>query len=132
MNSIVNEQTKPLIVLIDDEPSVLLALKLLLGALGFQVREFSKPREAVSYLEEGGACDYILSDLRMPELDGIGVLQETRKTRPELPFILISGHATAEDIKRAHSLGASGFIGKPFTPDQLNAAIASAREGVAL
>ncbi len=132
MNSIANEQTKPLIVLIDDEPSVLLALKLLLGALGFQVKEFSKPREAVTYLQGGGEADYILSDLRMPELDGIGVLQETRKSRPELPFILISGHATAEDIQRARSLGAAGFIGKPFTPDQLNAAIASVRDGAGL
>ena len=129
MNSIGNEQTKPLIVLIDDEPSVLLALKLLLGALGYQVKDFSKPKEAILYLQDGGACDFILSDLRMPEIDGIGVLQETKKSRPELPFILISGHATAEDIKKAQGFGAAGFIGKPFTPDQLSAAIASVKEG---
>ena len=132
MNSIGNGDTKQLIVLIDDEPSVLLALKLLLGALGFQVREFSKPREAVDYLAEGGACDFIMSDLRMPGLDGMDVLEETRRSRPELPFILISGHATSEEISKARSLGASGFIGKPFTPDQLKEAIASVQEGAAI
>ncbi len=111
--------SEKLIVLIDDEPSVLLALRLLLGALGFQVKDFSSSREAVRYLEDGMACDYILSDLRMPELDGLEVLRASKRARPELPFVLISGHATDEDVSQAEKLGVDGFLGKPFSPDQL-------------
>ena len=117
--------SEKLIVLIDDEPSVLLALRLLLGALGFQVKDFSSSKEAVRYLEDGGACDYILSDLRMPELDGLEVLRASKRARPELPFVLISGHATDEDVSEAEELGVDGFLGKPFSPDQLQRAIQS-------
>jgi CheY-like chemotaxis protein len=119
MNSTPNPASKRLIVLIDDEPSVLLALKLLLGAFGYEVREFAQSQAAVTYLTDGGACDLVLSDLRMPDPDGMGVLEIVKTDRPELPFILISGHATAEDVKRAETLGVNGFLGKPFTPEQL-------------
>lgn len=124
MNSTPNTASKRRIVLIDDEPSVLLALKLLLGAIGYEVREFAHSHEAVSYLRDGGICDLVLSDLRMPDPDGIGVLEIVKTARPELPFILISGHATADDVKRAEKLGADGFLGKPFTPEQLQRVLA--------
>ena len=119
MNSTANPAQKKLVVLIDDEPSVLTALKLLMTAIGFNVREFLKPLEAVAYLKGGGACDIIFCDLRMPELDGIGVLKEVKASRPELGFVLISGHATSEDVEHAKRLGVSAFLGKPFTPQQL-------------
>ena len=119
MNSTDSPSGKPLIVLIDDEPSVLLALRLLLGAIGFRVRDFAKSVEAAEYLKGGGDCDIVLSDLRMPELDGIGVLREVKSVRPELPFILISGHATQDDVRKAEAFGVNGFLSKPFTPDQL-------------
>ena len=119
MNSTPNPASKRLIVLIDDEPSVLLALKLLLAAFGYEVREFAQSQAAVTYLTDGGACDLVLSDLRMPDPDGMGVLEMVKATRPTLPFVLISGHATTEDIKRAEQLGVDAFLGKPFSPEQL-------------
>ncbi|NDC38431.1 MAG: response regulator [Proteobacteria bacterium] len=125
MNSTPNPAARRRIVLIDDEPSVLLALKLLLGAIGYEVRDFAQSHEAVAYLRDGGLCDLVLSDLRMPHPDGMGVLEIVKTDRPELPFILISGHATAEDVKRAETLGVNGFLGKPFTPEQLQRVLAS-------
>jgi CheY-like chemotaxis protein len=111
---------KRAIVLIDDEPGVLRALKLLLGALGHSVTDFGNPLDAVAHIRMAGApIDVVMSDLRMPQLDGLGVLREIRTFNADLPFVLVSGHATEEDVSMAKSLGATAFLGKPFTPDQI-------------
>jgi CheY-like chemotaxis protein len=109
------------ILLIDDEPNVLLALKLLLEAIGHKVQEFNNPEEAVAFLGDNpqAKLDLILCDLRMPGLNGLQVLSASQDLRKDIPFILISGHAVDREIQKAYSLGASGFLGKPFTPDQL-------------
>lgn len=114
-------QTNPIkeIVLIDDEPSVLFALKLLLQALGFSVQDFNGPAEAIQYLEGTKPIDLCLCDLKMPKINGLGVLQEARKHRPNLAFVLMSAHASTEEIDRAQELGATGFLSKPFTPEDL-------------
>lgn len=108
------------IVLLDDEPSVLFALKLLLEAIGYKVADFATPAEAISFLKEGQHCDLFLCDLRMPAMNGLKVLEEAKKIRSELPFLLMSAHATRSEQDQAQSLGACGFIAKPFTPDELN------------
>ncbi len=107
------------ILLLDDEGSVLFALKLLLQALGNKVTDFSSPPDALKYLQDGGECDLFLSDLRMPILTGAEVLVAAKKIRPELPFVLMSGHATDDDIEDAKENGAIGFLGKPFRPDEI-------------
>lgn len=111
------------IVLVDDEPSVLFALKLLLQALGFSVKDFNAPLEAVSYLQGPERVDLCLCDLKMPKLNGLAVLQETRKTRPELPFVLMSAHASTDEVDRSKELGATGFLSKPFTPEDLKSLV---------
>jgi CheY-like chemotaxis protein len=107
------------ILLVDDEPSVVFALKLLLQALGYQVEAFNTPSEAVIALESQAPFDLVLCDLKMPVLNGLGVLKACRAARPELPFVLMSAHASSEEIEQAYSLGATGFLPKPFTPEEL-------------
>ena len=107
------------VVLIDDEKGVLLALKLVLGAMGHLVKDFNHPVEAVEYIKSGEHIDLVICDLRMPGLNGLEVLAEVRAFAPKLPFLLISGHAEEDDIKRAKELGSTGFVGKPFSPDEL-------------
>ncbi|MBN8549260.1 MAG: response regulator [Deltaproteobacteria bacterium] len=107
------------IVLVDDEPSVLFALKLLLQALGFSVQDFNGPLEAIQYFASSSRIDLCLCDLKMPKMNGLGVLEEVRKHRPSLPFVLMSAHASTEEIDRAQELGATGFLSKPFTPEDL-------------
>ena len=118
-------QAQQHILLLDDEPSVLFALKLLLQALGFRVTDFSDPPLALEYLTQQSSreLDLILSDLRMPGMSGIEVLKQAHLIRPELPFILMSAHAHQEDVERATALGAAGFLAKPFSPDQLLGAV---------
>lgn len=107
------------VLIVDDEPSVLFALKLLLEALGFTVKDFASPFDAAQHLQSEHNYDVILCDLRMPEMDGISLLAHIKKFAPDVPFVLISGHAQVQEIERANQLGASGFLDKPFTPDQL-------------
>lgn len=110
-------------MLIDDEPGVIFALKLMLEALNCEVSPFEKGLEAINFLKSESNFSYILCDLRMPELDGFEVLRLVKEIAPEIPFILISGHATSEDVAIAKGLGSAGFLGKPFTVDQLKGAL---------
>lgn len=107
------------IVLVDDEPGVLRALTLLLQALKCEVSPFDHPGAALSYLVTKPPVDLVLSDMRMPELSGAELLRSIRRSELAVPFILMSGHATHDEVLEARSLGLQGFISKPFTPVQL-------------
>ncbi len=116
------------VILIDDEPGVLRALSLVLQALKCTVKPCNKPGEGVTHLTEsilsGERWDAILCDLRMPGMSGLDVLSAVRATGSHIPFILMSGHATAADIEESAALGADGFLPKPFSPGQLAGEIA--------
>ena len=109
------------IVLLDDEQSVLRALSLLLEALGYDPLGFHVPSEALEYLESDSAkdVDLVLCDLRMPDINGFEVLSRLSTSSLKAPRVLISAHAGEEDVAKAKSLGAYGFLSKPFTPDEL-------------
>lgn len=107
------------ILLVDDEPSVLLALRLVLEATGLHVSAFGDPEDALEYLRAGSGTEVVLSDLKMPRLTGLQLLEGVREISPFLPFILMSAHATSAELKRLRELGGNGFLSKPFLPDQL-------------
>jgi CheY-like chemotaxis protein len=111
------------IALVEDEPGVLKALTLLLEALKCQVTPFNRPTEALSALVERCDVDLILSDLRMPGLSGAEFLKRLRDGGVTTPFILMSGHATNEEVQDARRSGLQEFISKPFTPVQLAQAV---------
>ncbi|NBW40786.1 response regulator [bacterium] len=116
------DQQKKKLLLIDDEEGVLQALSLLLGALGHQVFPFSDPVKA---LQEVTAIspDWIITDLRMPEIDGFGVIEKRNTEYPHIPVILISGHAQEDEIEKAKSLGVKAVLQKPFDPSALTSLI---------
>jgi CheY-like chemotaxis protein len=111
------------ILLIDDEKSVLFALKLLLDALGYEVTDFCFAEEALMSLSSKQDYDLCICDLKMPKLNGIQVLEKAKSMAPSLPFVLMSAHAQNDEIEQAKNLGAHGFLAKPFTPEQLKAVV---------
>jgi len=113
------------LVLIDDEPGVLRALALLLQTMNYTVVSFNSPVEAVNYLEKDPAVDLVVTDLRMPELSGDLVLRRVRSLRSQIPVIVMSGHASSEDIATIGKDGLSAFIPKPFSPKQFKELLAS-------
>lgn len=114
------------LLLIEDEPTVLQALKLLLGALGVKVTDFQVANEAIQALKDDSILeerqmqfDAVLCDLRMPSMDGLSTLSQIKQIRPDLKTILMSGHATNDEIEQAKNIGVNAFMSKPFSPDLL-------------
>ena len=106
------------VLLVDDEPSVRGSLKLILEAMGFKVTACTNPIEGLAALKES-SFDVILSDLKMPQMSGVDFLALIRTSGSNIPFILMSGHATKNDIDKARAYGIKTFLPKPFSPNEL-------------
>lgn len=107
------------LVLVDDEPGILRALSLILSSLKCQVTALSSPKMVLEYIEEGGRPDAIVSDLRMPDMTGIELLFALRFKGVDVPFILMSGHATPQEVASAQGANLTAFLSKPFAPQDL-------------
>ncbi|MFZ2950512.1 MAG: sigma-54 dependent transcriptional regulator [Desulfuromonadaceae bacterium] len=107
------------ICICDDEEGILKYLKKLLK--GHQVATFSRGGELLAHLESpaGDRVELLLQDLRMPDLDGIQILQRVKEKRPELPVIIMTAFATVDDAVRAIKLGAYDYVTKPCPNEKL-------------
>lgn len=88
----------------------------------FEVYAFRDPRDALAFIEQGDVA-LVVSDLNMPGMNGIELLQAVRKLDPGLPFLIITGFGTVDNAVAALRLGADDFIKKPYEMDQLVAMI---------
>lgn len=103
------------IVVIDDDPYVLESLSALLVAYGYSVHPFDRGADAVRRLSEGG-IDVVITDINMPEMTGIEVLQAIRVSNQDVPVILMTGYAELSVAVEAIKRGAFDFIIKPYDP----------------
>ena len=110
------------ILVLDDEPIVGKRLKPALAKSGFEVETFENGAAALARLREQD-FDIVVTDLRMEEVDGIGVLEHVMSSCPNTRVILITGYATVEVAREALVKGAFDFIAKPFKPKELRAVI---------
>ena len=113
------------ILVIDDEPDVLEVIVEVLEQEGYSPRSTSDSREA-SRLLEATAFDLIISDIMMPHLSGLQLLEIAKRQNPDVQVVLVTGYSTREMALEALRKGASGFIEKPFQTDQLLAAVREA------
>jgi CheY-like chemotaxis protein len=120
------------ILLLDDEPSVLRALQLLMQAVGYAVKAYTDSAEALRYLQSAEPCELFITDLRMPGPDGLAVLKQARELRRSLPVVIMSAHADNTDREKALALGCAGFLSKPFTPDDLQRLVLNVQLGAAI
>ena len=106
------------ILIVDDEPLVRQTLSEWMRRKNFQVFEAEGGRQALEMMRTGDP-DIVISDVVMPGMDGIQLLKEARAVKADTPFLMISGYpsrSTAEDIMK---YGASDYLPKPFTPEEL-------------
>jgi len=122
--------TKLTILAVDDEPVVLESIERHLRKEPYNLQTAKTARAAVGRLEEGG-IDIVLTDLMMPEIDGLELLKLIKARTPELPVIMITGYATINSALEATNLGAFDYIAKPFTKQELLSVIHRATELVA-
>jgi DNA-binding NtrC family response regulator len=113
---------KPRVAVLDDEQRMVDVLAMVLAREGYEVRPFTGPHELLDTLEEG-ALDLLISDLRMPGIDGLEVLRAVRKVDPELPVILLTAHGSVPSAIAAMREGAFDYVEKPFDNDELKALV---------
>ena len=101
------------ILLIDDERAIRRALREILEFENCQVQEAESGVQALQLLEQSN-FDLIFSDIKMPHMDGIELLEQIKKKNPETPVVMISGHGNVETAVGAIKLGAFDFIEKPL------------------
>src|SRR5690348_17300769 len=111
--------------LIDDDEDVRRGLSFLLGTAGFAVKVYES---AIQFLEKCGPSPNgcVVSDVRMPDMDGLQLLRRLKEQGMALPVVIMTGHADVALAVEAMKIGAADFIEKPFPDDVLLAAIQSA------
>ena len=114
---------KARILVIDDEEVVQASLTRMLSRSGHEVRAVSSAQEGLHRLEEGG-YDLIISDLKMPEMDGLDLMSQLEKLDSAPPVLMITGYPTMPTAIEAIKHGAVDYISKPFTRRELMAPIA--------
>ncbi len=106
------------ILVVDDEENARLALTRLLSKEGFLVDSVANGFEALNYLRQQ-AVNIIVTDINMPEMDGISFLRELNKNFPKTNVIMITAYGGVESYLEAMNLGAFEYINKPVKIDEL-------------
>ena len=117
------ERESERVLVVDDEPSIRHVISRVLLDEGYFVHEASDGLEALELIRTGEpAMDVVVSDVVMPRLNGVELLQEASRTRPSLPFILISGYGNEELTQRGISPPCA-LLSKPFPSERLLAEV---------
>lgn len=106
------------IVVVDDDALIRnLTVDALTYSVNREVKSFDSGQKAWRYLESGGGVHMLISDIDMPEMDGITLLKHVKNRFPDIIFIAMSGVPEHETVMKKN--GADGFIGKPFDINDL-------------
>src|SRR5215213_3002589 len=119
-------------LIVDDEPSVRRSLVRMLQAQGFTCFEAGSGREALGVLSRIGEAPLVISDMRMPELDGKGLLEVLRDQYPDTSVIMLTGMSETTTAVDCLHLGAADFLLKPISVGELQARVARVLEKRAL
>lgn len=116
-----SDVSAPLVLVAEDEESVRQMLALALKALGYRTTLFSDGMDAATAIDDGHAPDAVLLDVRMPRMNGIDLLRHIRSQpeRAELPVVAMSAYSDELQAREMMDAGATAFLGKPFTIDEL-------------
>jgi DNA-binding NtrC family response regulator len=117
------------ILVVDDEPFVTRSCRRILTEAGYEVDTVESGLEGMSRALDG-RFDLVVTDLKMPDLDGMELVRSLRAKRPATAIVVITGYATVPSAVEATKLGVSDYVEKPFTPDQLMEAANRAMESM--
>lgn len=106
------------ILVVDDKPNMVKTLGLVLRREGYEITTATRAQEAVE-IAENRKLDLLITDLKMPDMDGLELMSELKSRGHGIPFIVISGFGTIERAVEAMKMGAIDFITKPFNKDML-------------
>ncbi|MEG8947743.1 response regulator [Rosettibacter firmus] len=109
---------KARILCVDDEDIILDSFRKILVLDGYSVDTVNSGAEAIN-LVKSHHYDFVFTDLKMPEMDGVEVTKTIKYLRPDIDVIIITGYATVETAVECMKLGAMDYVQKPFTEDEL-------------
>lgn len=112
-------ETAGRILILDDEPVVAQAMAVLIATLGYEAVECLAPREAYNRLKNE-AFDLLISDYRMPEMNGLELVSLLRNDQCTVPVVLMTAYAAYIDAAYARRIGISIILSKPFDIAQLD------------
>lgn len=116
---------RPRILVVDDEQAVRDLLAKTLTMADYDVDAAPDGASAIDRLR-AVEYDLLITDLKMPGMDGLSVIREARRTAPDLPVIIITGYSTEASAIEAINLGVAGYLTKPFRLPRILAATARA------
>ena len=113
-------------LIVDDSPTMRQMVAFTLTNAGFTVVEAQDGKDAVNKVAGGGKMDIVVTDLNMPEMDGIALIKELRKLSAFrfTPILMLTTESAAEKKQAGKEAGATGWIVKPFNPEILLKTIA--------
>jgi DNA-binding NtrC family response regulator len=107
------------ILIVDDEPDMLKLLSMILREkTSYEITTTNNPMEAIELAKQGG-FDLVISDLKMPGLDGMEIIDAVKKIDEDIPVIIITAFASVEYASEAIQKGGFDFITKPFRKEQI-------------
>jgi CheY-like chemotaxis protein/glycine cleavage system H lipoate-binding protein len=109
---------KARILAVDDEPIVLDSFRKILVIAGYSVDTVETGAEAVGLVRKND-YDFVFTDFKMPEMDGVEVTKAVKHLRPDVDVVLITGYASIESAVETMKYGAMDYVEKPFTADEL-------------
>ena len=104
------------LLIVDDEAVIREGMRRILSTDGYHVETSASGRPAIEKIQEQD-FDVVITDLKMPGMDGIEVLKTIKILQPEVPVIIITGYSTVDTAVDAMKNGAFDYIAKPFTSD---------------
>jgi CheY-like chemotaxis protein len=111
------------ILVVDDEPQVAETLRGILEFEGYQVETAENGRQALDRLTSGHRFDLVITDMKMPEMDGLELMRQVRKLRKNLPVIVLTAYATLKSGLQAIKEGVYDYISKPFSVNLLTSVV---------
>ena len=117
---------RPRILVVDDEPHVTAVVRDILAHEGFEVETAESGRQAVSLLRNGYDIDLLITDMRMPEVDGLELLREVHFWKGHLPVVVLTGYPTVRNRFQTITEGACEHLVMPFEIRALLNAVESA------
>lgn len=106
------------ILVVDDDPSLRNMLAIVLKKNGYDVTCTESGKTSLEKLKKE-SFDLVISDIKMPDINGIDLLKKIKSITPEIPVIMITAYASANDAVEAMKLGAEDYVTKPFSLDEL-------------
>ena len=116
---------KKQVLIVDDEPNLRKILSAQLSRDGYEVMTAEDGEQGLALLKEHH-IDLVITDLKMPKVDGMTLLKRALELEPELPIVLITAHGTIDTAVEALKSGAFDFVTKPFDKDEVRQIVAKA------